>query len=63
MNETPLYCTFGVESDSNIVQPSVWKYGYFPDERILHMILLSINIQSFKTSFGILVFRMFTQEM
>ena len=55
MNKTPLYCTFGVESDSNIVQPSVWKYGYFLDEHILHMILLSINMQSFKTCFGIII--------
>ena len=63
MYETTLYCTFGVESDSNIVQPSVWKYGYFLDEHILHMILLSGNMQSFKTLFGILVFRMFTPKM
>ena len=46
INKMPLNCTFGVESDSNIVQTSVWKYGYFLDEHILHMILLSITSEA-----------------
>ena len=39
------------------------RIQYFLDEHILHMILLSISMQSFKTFFGILNFRMFTQKM